>query len=372
MYKQFSVLQDGPLRASGRVRDVIASVASGVRFNRLRAAVAYASVAGCKDLDKLLHKTSKAWKAAEKKWLLSIDFGHTDPTAIRYLKRLANSEVRIHDGTNLLQRGLRPAASFHPKTFVFDRSGRSGARRLGFVLGSANLTGGGLDNNIEHVVGMRFDASVGKHEKRLFGPVASFEDWWDLAWSMAEPPTPKFLKTYEGMRRRYPPQVRDRRGLAPRRKLPAPVKQLRMFAQWERAKCFWIEAGNLYENLTVGGNQLDGKRGTRVYFGFAPYRNVPPQFPFGKVRMKYGNKPAQSDRLISFADNSMDRIQLPVPVSHGPTKYENSVVHFRRIGARDFVVSLGTRKTALLWRRKSQTQGLLHSMASGRRFGFYS
>lgn len=374
MYKQNSVLQDGPLRASGRVRDVIASVASDLRFNRLRAAVAYASLAGCNDLDALLHKTTNAWKAAEKKWLLSIDYGHTDPKAIRYLKRLTKSEVRIHDGMNLLRRKLRPAASFHPKTFVFDRSGRSGARRLGFILGSANLTSGGLDSNVEHVVGMRFTAAIGKHEKYLFGPVAGFDDWWDLAWSTADPATPKFLKSYEGMRPRYHPQVRDRRGAAPRRKLPAPVKQLRTFARWEKAACFWIETRHLFENFGEGaaGNQLDAKRGTRVYFGFSPYRNVRRQTRFGEVKMKFGNKLEQLDRAIWFADNSMDRIQLPVPGSNGPTRYDYSVVHFRRVAPKEFVVSLGTHKSVASWRRRSQREGLLHRMAGGRRFGFYS
>lgn len=373
MFKQQAVLQDGPLQASGRVRELIASIASSVRFNRMRAAVAYASSAGCDDLNSMLGKANPAWKTAEKKWLLSIDYGHTDPRAIRFLRRLPKSEVRIHDGKNLLQRRLVPSASFHPKTFVFDRSGRTGARSLGFVLGSANLTWGGLESNIEHVVGMRFAGTIGRHERHLFGPVTRFEEWWDLAWLTADPVSPTFLEKYERTRRKYRPRVRDRRGAAPRRKLPAPVTRMRAFARWERARCFWIETGNLYKNRgrNVPGNQLDARRGTRVYFGF-PYRDVPRDTKLGEVKMKYGNKPAQPDRSIWFGNNSMDKIHLPVPGSFGPAKYDNSVVHFRRVGPGEFVISLGTERTAAIWRRRSQRQGLADRLGRKRRFGFYS
>ena len=143
MDKQYSVLQDGALGTGASVSDVLKAVAVKARFNRVRIAVAYASLPGCKKLDAILAKANSAWKMAEKLWLVSIDCGHTDPNAIRFLKRLKNSEVRIYDGENLLKRRLMPAASFHPKTYVFDQSGRSGIRSVGFVIGSANLTSGG-------------------------------------------------------------------------------------------------------------------------------------------------------------------------------------------------------------------------------------
>lgn len=370
MFKQHSVFQDGPLEASGRVREVIRSVVSGIRFDRMRAAVAYASAIGCEDLSAVLSKASFAWETAEKKWLLSIDFGHTDPRAIRYLKSLPKSQVRIHDGNNVLRRRLVPAAAFHPKTFVFDRAGGSGPRPLGFVLGSANLTSGGLDTNIEHVVGMRFSSTIGKDEKLLFGPVSSFEEWWDLAWLTADPATTAFLKKYQTLRKRYRPRVRDRRGPAPRRKLPASVNQMRSFARWGNARCFWIETGNMYEN-NKRGNQLDARRGTRVYFGF-PYRPVRPQTTLGKVKMKYGKRPVQTDRSIAFGKNSMDKVHLPVPGTYGPSQYDHSVIHFKRVGPREFAVSLGNSRSAATWRRKSKQQGLLNRLGGGRRFGFYS
>ena len=373
MFKQVSVLQDGPLQAGGRVAEVIRSIASKVRFNRMRAAVAYASLPGCEDLNLMLVKANSAWKEAEKKWLLSIDYGHTDPRAIRYLKGLSKSEVRIYDGKSLLQRKLMPTASFHPKTFVFDQAGKNGVRTLGIVLGSANLTSGGLDSNIEHVVGLRFAANIGKIERNLFEPVSTFEQWWDLAWLTADPVTATFLKKYEGLRRKYRPRVRDSRQAPPRRKLPAPVSQMRAFAKWEKAKCFWIETGNLYKNRgkNAPGNQLDARRGTRVYFGF-PYSEVERDTKLGEVSMKFGNKPPQADRSIRFGNNSMDKIHLPVPSAFGPVKYDNSVVHFRRVSLGDFAVSVGNRRTATVWRQRSRQQGLLNKLGGGRRFGFYS
>jgi HKD family nuclease len=373
MFKQLSVLQDGPIGTSGRVRDVIKSVASSTRFDRVRAAVAYASASGCRDLDIALSNANRAWKSVEKKWLLSIDFGHSDPRAIRYLKRLPKSQVRIYDGKNVLQRKLRPATTFHPKTFVFDRAGSFGPRSLGFVLGSANLTFGGLDSNIEHVVGMRFSSTIGKIEKKLFEPVSTFEEWWDLAWLTADQATTAFLLKYQGLRKKHRPQVRDRRGTTSRRKLPAPLSQLRAFARWGSAKCFWIETENMYKNRGkhAPGNQLDARRGTRVYFGF-PYQDVARNTKLGPVKMKFGNRTAQSDRSIWFGNNFMDKIHLPVPGTHGPAQYDHSVVHFRRIGPREFAVSLGNRREALKWRRQSNQQGMLHRLGAGRRFGFYS
>lgn len=373
MYKQISVLQDGPLRSSGRVREVIRAVAASVRFNRTRVAVAYASLPGCVDLDTILSKANSAWKLAEKRWLISIDYGHTDPRAIQFLRRLKNSEVRVFDGINLLRRRLAPISSFHPKTFVFDRSGRTGVGRLGFVVGSANLTAGGLDSNVEHVVGMSLSAPIGKDERRLFAPVAKFDEWWDLAWLTADRATPKFIKNYQALRQRHHPRVRDRQAPAQSRKLPASLKQMRAFARWENADCFWIETGNLYKNRGkhAPGNQLDARRGTRVYFGF-PYRDVPRNKKLGVVKLKFGSKPAQADRSVWFGNNSMDKIHLPVPGTYGPPEYDNSVVHFKRVRPGEYLVSLGTSRSAGRWRRKSESQGLLDRLGRGRRFGFYS
>jgi len=222
-------------------------------------------------------------------------------------------------------------------------------------------------------VGMNLSATIGKHEKRLFEPVAKFDEWWDLAWLAADRATPQFIKSYQALRQRYRPRVRDRRAPGQRRKLPAPLKQMRAFARWESADCFWIETGNLYKNRGEGapGNQLDARRGTRVYFGF-PYRDISRNRKLGEVKLKFGSKPAQVDRSIWFGNNSMDKIHLPVPGIYGPPEYDNSVVHFRRVRPGEFLVSLGTPRSATLWRRKSKSQGLLDRLGRGRRFGFYS
>ncbi len=373
MFEQHSTLQDGLLRTSKRVGDIVSVIASNVRFDRMRAAIAYASSSGCTDINALLGKANRQWKRAEKKWLLSIDFGHTDPRAIRFLKGLPRSQVRIHDGREVLRRKLLPATTFHPKTFVFDRAGGFGPRNLGLVIGSANLTSGGLDTNIEHVVGTRFSSPIGKHEKQLWGAVSSFEDWWDLAWLTAEPATEAFLKKYQAMRKVQKPRVRDSRGRRARRMPPGTVNQLRVFARWANAKCFWIETGKMYKNRgeNAPGNQLDARRGTRVYFGF-PYRDVARDTKLGEVRMRYRNMTVQSDRSITFGNNSMDKIYLPVPGTYGPNEYDHSVVHFRRVGPREFEVSLGKGGVAAQWRQKSQQQGMLDRLGKGRRFGFYS
>lgn len=372
MYKQHSVLQDGPLRASGRVREVIESVASSVRFNRIRVAVAYASLPGCQDLDAILRDANNAWQGAEKLWLVSIDYGHTDPRALDFLRRLRNSEVRVYDGKNLLKRRLLPTSSFHPKTFVFDRVGIRGPRSVGFVMGSANLTAGGLDGNVEYVLGLTLGASIGTHEKRLFRSVANFEDWWDLAWLSADAATPDFIGKYTTQRGKHYPRVRDRRLSGRKTRLPAPVEKMREYGRWARVKYFWIETLVLYKNRGkhAPGNQIDAKRGTRVYFGF-PYRDVPRNRKLGEVTLQYGNKLAQTDRSVWFGDNSMDKIHLPIPGEYGPPTYDNSVIHFQRLRPGVFRVLRGTAHQAAVWKRKSRRQGLLGRLSGGRLFGFY-
>ena len=148
MYRIELIVQDGALGYQSRIADGIASVASAHDdFTSIRVAMAYASETGCRDLCQQLRKAMPKWHSARKQWLLSIDFGRTEPGAISLLRDMQNSEVKIANGSALLDRQLIPQRCFHPKTYVFE-SRNSAA--LGLFLGSANLTLSGLHTGSEH------------------------------------------------------------------------------------------------------------------------------------------------------------------------------------------------------------------------------
>ncbi len=93
------VSQDSNADMGSRIFGAITELACARRFRRLRVAVAYASLAGCRDLAHGLDLHVDNWKAITKEWLISIDFGRTEPEALVYLRSLPNSTVRVADAT---------------------------------------------------------------------------------------------------------------------------------------------------------------------------------------------------------------------------------------------------------------------------------
>ena len=132
----------------------VEAVASGARFDRLRGAFAYASVPGTQEfIDALTVGAGSDWRPMQKRWLISADFGFTEPGALELLLALPGSEVRIPDAPYLLRQGLRPRVTHHAKGLVLDRRGTpEGHAPLALFVGSANLTASALYDNFEYVV----------------------------------------------------------------------------------------------------------------------------------------------------------------------------------------------------------------------------
>lgn len=147
-----------------------------------------------------------------------------------------------------------------------------------------------------------------------------------------------------------------------------------MLDQWALARYFWIEIDRLYENRGPGkpGNQLDCVKGTRAYFGFdyEDIESIPRNTKLGEVLMRFEHKP-ETRRSVWFANNSMDKVHLPVPGWYGPVTYDGQVVRFDWDGTH-FVVSIGTRADVAKWKANSEKQGMFYAMTQGRNFGFYS
>ena len=155
---------------------------------RVRWAVAYATRRGC---DRLVHHVAELigwaeWNRSEKEFVLSLDYGITEPEALRYLADLPESTVRIASPDVVGIRGQTPRNAFHPKLYLFEA-----AVETGYVVGSANLTESALISNTEVVAAGR----EALHARR-----------WDSVWTAvaqeASPLTTELLEEYQAVRER--------------------------------------------------------------------------------------------------------------------------------------------------------------------------
>ena len=118
----------------------------GVR--QVRWTVAYATRRGC---DRLVRRVvgrigQAAWDRSEKDFVLSLDYGITEPAALQYLADLPGSTVRVASPDVVRIGSLTPSNAFHPKLYLFDA-----VAETGYVVGSANLTESALISNTEVV-----------------------------------------------------------------------------------------------------------------------------------------------------------------------------------------------------------------------------
>jgi hypothetical protein len=80
----------------------------------------------------------------------------------------------------------------------------------------------------------------------------------------------------------------------------------------------WIDAGNITRNRgpNLPGNQLMMKRLSRVFFGYEPTA-APENTVIGSVDIAY-NGGAVAAYTLSYSDNKMDKLNLPIPGPIGP------------------------------------------------------
>lgn len=344
----------------------VGRLASSRVFTHARISIAYASAIGCRQLVGELSSRMTNWADLQKRWLIGIDFGRTEPEALRYLRGLPNSKVKVPNGSNTLKRRLLPVRSFHPKTYLFEEASRTTKTAVGLLLGSANLTLGGLLAGTEHVITLLSVAPFDRRERAL---VEAITRWWDSTWSTADTISDQFIGDYERIRPRQPFGSDDDVQLV-KDFVRSDVVSLDDSAKWAKARCFWIETYGLYKNRgpSVPGNQLDCRRGTRVYFGFSP-TDVARNTVFGDIRLQWKDGPAVA-RSVRYGNNQMDKVNLPVPGQDGPQSYDNSYLLFERIGQQRFRLSFVKGRDLTNLRKRSRKQGMYYRFAGGREYGF--
>jgi len=368
MYRVDLIIQDSPSYTSSIANELVRLAGASTDFVSMRVAVAYASARGCEDLCGRLEESIPKWAKLRKEWLLSIDFGRTEPDAIEELRDLPNSEVRLADGRTVLDRNLIPRYCFHPKTYIFESKENSA---FGLFVGSANLTLSGLHTGSEHATAHLWLPKFSTAEKEELKRMREGLRWWNEAWNRATKTDDAIVQEYSELRTDIVSED-DAESVRPLASKGNREVRIDPGLAWVNSKCLWIETHDLYKNLGKNkpGNQLDMKRGTRVYFGF-PAKVVPPKFIFGNVFLRFAGQP-EVERSVRFGNNSMDKINLPIPGQEGPPSYDNSVILFERKAPGRFRMRLGSRADQKMWRRKSEEQGLVFEMAGGRAFGFFS
>lgn len=289
------------------------------KVTKLRWAVAYSTRKGCVRLvERVLAKMgSKQWDSCEKTFLTSLDFGITEPAALEYLSSLPNSNVLVANANLAKGPRLFPVDAYHPKVYLFDTK-----ERVGFVVGSANLTNSALLHNTEAV-------TVGVE------PLG--ESSWSAAWTYledgTEPLTQMLLTQYKKIWR-----PKNWRIIVPDQAPPEPDIQPRELAVlWEaiqrdrvdisKFNHFWVQAGS----MSSGGshNQLELPRGANRFFNFKFSKYDLAHSVIGQPKLQVSGRLWNDRKLTWHGNNKMERINLPTRVQGG-FDYPNTAILFRR------------------------------------------
>ncbi len=354
--------------ASRTVLDSIGTIAKEGDLTSLNIAAAYITSSGLHDLlQTMAPALEKNWKSATKRWITSFDYCRTQPVALETLRSLPASSVRVHDAKFCLDHGGRPKLPFHPKAFLFRGKDRDFA-----IAGSGNLSRSGLSKGVE--VGL----ALAVQRKNPIEPtsaesIKALRRWYSKVWAAATPLDCALLKRYTRLfesvpNLTHPTTTEDdlASGEAATRALSNKnLTKLRVCCN------FWIEAGNITKNRgpELPGNQLMMKRLSRVFFGIEPVA-VPKNTSLGKVNITFNGGPIDACTL-SYSDNKMDKLNLPIPGDNGPETYDKQNLLFSEISSHVFRLTIGSNADKASWLRKSKAIDASFKMASGRKWGVF-
>jgi len=348
--------------------DAIEAIAKASDLIKLDVAAAYVTSSGTYDLLKRIDAALGAdWAGVKKRWITSFDYCRTQPIALETLLSLPGSSVRVYDAPFCLAHGGMPKVAFHPKAFLFRGKDRDFA-----LAGSGNLSRSGLSKGVE--VGL----TLAVNRKNPFEPtsaasIKALRRWYKAVWETATPLDAALLKQYVKLfesvpNLAHPATTEDdlasgettNGGLT-----SADLQKLRVCSH------FWIEAGNITKNRGphLPGNQLMMKRLSRVFFGYDPIA-VPENTLLGSVHVSYNGGPV-APYTLSYSDNKMDKLNLPMPGTIGPVAYDNELLLFREVGAHLFNLTIGTKADKAGWEKKSKAIDTAFKMSSGREWGVF-
>ncbi|UOQ61184.1 hypothetical protein MUN76_04230 [Leucobacter rhizosphaerae] len=323
--------------AIGRVGVVLKAIAHAADragdYECIDIAVAYASAEGVRLLENAL--AGPSWAEARKRFLVSLDFGFTQPKALTRLTEISRAEVRVPNGREVLRSAaLQPQTAFHAKVYSFGVEEYPHLRAL--VVGSANLTASALSTGAEVVTSQTWKSyATAWNDLRRAQPVL---DWFEDTWENADAIDDVFDE-YRQKRRalKMPPRIQEERTPATRRYL-ASLEDHEisgdLSVQLAAAKELWIHASSMIRNRgDLPGSQINTPRGTRVFFGF-PSEKRSRNTTLGSINLRVTGH-AYHDRTLRFGDNGMDVINLPIPEQNGVETYLGTFLLFSRDSPED-------------------------------------
>lgn len=351
-------------------KQAITQIAESDEFEAMDVAAAYITSGGLFDLRQAVNVPFNLDDGARRKrWLTSFDYLRTEPLALEEMLSLPNSTVRIHVPEVVLANNGMPKTPFHPKTFLFRRG-----EDIEFCLaGSGNLSRSGLSKGVEAGLALGIDRSDAATNPQAIEAVNSSRAWFDHYWDASTNLTAALLRRYAKLfeaadNLKNPAATEDdtansdpSRGAIPAQDL----KKLRV------CRNFWIDAGNVTKNRgkNLPGNQVMMKKMSRVFFGFQA-QNVDENSQIGFVDLSFNNGPF-AHYSLTFSDNKMDKLNLPIPGADGPAKYDNKILHFRSVGPRRFELAVLPKSQLSQFRKKSKHLNGAFKMKSGREWGVF-
>jgi len=305
---------------------------------------AYATLSGVTAFDFALG--SDFWNTTPSRWLFGIDYGRTQPQALRFMLEKQNTQVRIYDGAWIVeQEGFLPRRDFHMKTGLLSNRRET---RFGMVVGSGNFSSNGLRRAAECGVSFHTDMRT-----EFFSAFHSVRKASETLWNAATP-AQNIIDIYEGRMKSYKTIETKRRERLPQ--------------NYSEVKAFWIEAGYVTRNRGADrpGNQIDMPRGMHRYFGF----NAPDDLPINSVIGNVTFEPPTGSYVsnnLRLGNNYMEKISLPIPETHGFDMYDGKVIIFSRDGNRFRIRALEATEFEAAFGHRL---GDVRLMGSGRRYGY--
>lgn len=348
--------------------DAIEAISKDGDLSKLDIAAAYVTSSGTHDLLKRIDRAIGVnWAGVKKRWITSFDYCRTQPIALEALLSLPKSSVRVYDAHYCLTHGGMPKVPFHPKAFLF-----RGKEKDFALAGSGNLSRSGLSKGVE--VGL----TVAVDRKRPVEPtsahaVRSLRRWYKEIWDGSVSLDAALLKRYADLfesvpNLAHPAPTEDDLASEENTKGALTSKDLQKLRICSH---FWIEAGNITRNRgpKLPGNQLMMKRLSRVFFGFDPTA-VPENTVIGSVDIAFKGG-AVGAYTLSYSDNKMDKLNLPIPGTLGPLEYDNQFLLFREVAPHSFDLTIGSKSDKAAWLKKSKAISADFKMSSGREWGVF-
>jgi hypothetical protein len=238
------------------------------------------------------------------RWVFGFDYGRSQPTAIRKLADMGQSEIRIYDGDYVVQStGFRPRINYHLKTALTQLENGNPCKQ---IIGSGNLSASGLASGIEAGCLIDYSQINSEYGNTL---LSTLEEIWENA-----APLERVIEEYE---RKY--VVLNQLQVSP----------FDNSGDMEVAQLFWIDVGYVTKNREKKpGNQFDLPRGSHKYIGLPEVLNPALNSNLGQLKIRTPTGDVV-ERPLRYGNNAMEKLTLPIPETHGYECYDGKILTFK-------------------------------------------